>query len=108
MKTLKLIGANTYMSSVRIGDERILRRGETVTVEDEHANAMLQLVNVDALQNEHPLFQEVRTPVTKPAAPASIEEEDGGTGEEEGDEDGMDEGDKGETRPAGRRSRSGK
>jgi len=60
MKFLKLVGAKSYVGP-RSNNMPVLKN-EVVSMKDEDAEAVLKEVSVDALNNEHPLFEEVDGP----------------------------------------------
>lgn len=75
MKTLKLVGAKTYMGPRIREKDKVLNKGETYSFEDADAEALLQEFQTDLLNNPHPLFEEVddTAPVKAAASPARVQ-----------------------------------
>jgi hypothetical protein len=69
MRTLKLVGAKTYVGPR--SKDAIILKGQTLVIEDDAvADAMLAETQKDLLNNEHPMWHEVKH---GEAAPARME-----------------------------------
>lgn len=89
MKTLKLVGLDTYIGPATNGE--LLVKGATVTVEDDIAEHMLSQATTDELDNEHPYFQEVESDDGGRTAPGKAGGRRGRSAPSEGNEAGNDE-----------------
>lgn len=81
-RNLKLVGAQSYVGPRT--DNQLLQKGDQYHFTQEHASAALSEVQMDALNNSHPLFKEVvaETKSDEPVARVSrtrASTEDGGT-----------------------------
>lgn len=75
MKTLKLVGAQTYVGPRT--KNVVLNKGDIFEFEDKDAEAVLKEVTVDSNNNEHPLFVEADEQEQEQAAGAAADEEGG-------------------------------
>lgn len=71
MVKLKLVAGVSYSCGPVFGYDKVVQRGETVTVTEEHAVLLLNRTFLDALNNTHNYFMEVEGGQTAEAAEAA-------------------------------------